>query len=205
VPARPIEERLNALPDSHLLESAAMTNRPFALPRILLAAIALVAESIHLGWEYSHGGVVAHHFLARADMPSVSNWWGLLLIPALTWFLAGRIERRLDSQQGGAVTVPPAVWAGFFGALAYGAVLALAFTFKFEGIGTIFLGIFALSLLFPTYRAEYVLGFVLGMAFTFGAILPTFIATIVAALSGLAHWLMKALWRYYLRLKMLGG
>jgi hypothetical protein len=175
------------------------------LPRAALAAIALIAELIHLGWEYSHGGVVAHHFMARADMPSVSNWWGLLLIPALTWFLAGRIGRRLSHEHGEAVQVPPAVWAGFFGALGYGAVLALAFTFKVEGIGTIFLGIFALSLIFPTYRAEYVLGFVLGMAFTFGAILPTFIATIVACLSALAHWLMGATRRSYLRLKMLGG
>lgn len=175
------------------------------MPRIILVAIALLAESIHLAWEYFHGGVVAHHFLARADMPSVSNWWGLLLIPALTWFLAGRIGRRLERQPGGAVQVPPAVWAGFIGALGYGAALALAFSFQFDGIGTIFLGIFALSLVFPTYRAEYVLGFVLGMAFTFGAILPTFIATIVAALSGLAHWLRSAGWRYYLRLKMPGG
>lgn len=182
-----------------------MSNRLSVLPRIVLVAIALLGESIHLGWEYFHGGVVAHHFLARADMPSVSNWWGLLLIPALTWWLAGRIGRRLDQQPGGAVQVPPAVWAGFFGALAYGAVLALAFTFKFEGIATIFLGIFALSLLLPTYRAEYVLGFVLGMAFTFGAILPAIIATVVAALSGLVHWLRGALWRYYLRLKMPGG
>ncbi len=182
-----------------------MPNSSSALPRITLAAIALLAEAIHLGWEYVHGGVVAHHFLARSDMPAVSNWWGLLLIPALTWFLVGRIGRRLSRQDGGAIVVPPAVWAGFFGALGYGALLALAFTFKFEGIGTIFLGMFALSLFIPTYRAEYVLGFVLGMAFTFGAILPTFIATIVAGLSGLAHWLIGAARRVYLRSKMLGG
>ncbi len=175
------------------------------LPRATLTAVALLAELIHLGWEYFHGGVVAHHFLARSDMPAMSNWWGLLLIPALTWFLLGRIERRLRLQEGSGTPVPAAVWMGFFGALGYGAVLALAFSFKFEGIATIFLGIFALSLFLPTYRAEYVLGFVLGMAFTFGAILPTFIASIVAALSWLAHWLMKATWRTYLRLKMLGG
>jgi hypothetical protein len=176
-----------------------------ALPRIALTVVALVAELIHLSWEYLHGGVVAHHFLARADMPSVSNWWGMLLIPALAWFLLGRIERRLVREEGGAAPVPPAVWAGFFGALAYGAVLALAFTFKFEGIATIFLGIFALSLFIPTYRAEYVLGFVLGMVFTFGAILPTIVASVVATLSGLAHWLMGFLWRCYLRSKMDAG
>ncbi len=182
-----------------------MPTSSLALPRRALTLLALVAELIHLSWEYTHGGVVAHHFLARADMPSVSNWWGMILIPALAWFLLGRIERRLERQQGGAAPVPPAVWAGLFGALAYGAVLALAFTFKYEGIATIFLGIFALSVFIPTYRAEYVLGFVLGMAFTFGAILPTIIATVVAALSGLVHWLMGLVWRFYLRSKMDAG
>jgi hypothetical protein len=182
-----------------------MQTRFSALPRLILTAIALLGELIHLGWEYSHGGVVAHHFLARADMPSVSNWWGVLLIPALTWFLLGRIGQRLAREEGGALQVPPAVWAGFFGALGYGAMMALAFTFKFDGIWIMFLGIFALSLVIPTYRAEYVLGFVLGMAFTFGAILPTVIASFVAVVSWLAHWLMQAIWRLYLRSKMLGG
>ncbi len=182
-----------------------MQTRPSALPRLTLTAVALIAELFHLAWEYFHGGVLAHHLLARADMPALSNWWGLILIPALTWFLVGRIERRLAREEGDISQLPPAVWTAFFGALGYGAVLALAFTFKFDGIATIFLGIFALSLFIPTYRAEYVLGFVLGMAFTFGAILPTFVASVVAALSGLAHWLMGLVWRFYLRSKMDAG
>lgn len=181
-----------------------MQLRPPALPRITLAAIALVAELLHLAWEYFHGGVVAHHLLNRADMPAISNWWGIVLVPVLTWFLVGRIARRLAGQEGGAMRVPPTVWAGFAGALAYGALLALSFKLKFGDTGIIFLGIFALSLIIPTYRAEYVLGFVLGMAFVFGAILPTIVASVVATIAALVHWLRRALWRWCLRFKAPG-
>jgi hypothetical protein len=175
-----------------------------ALPRITLAAAGLAAELLHLAWEYFHGGVMAHHFLNSKDMPAISNWWGVLLVPALTWFLAGRIERRLAGQEGGGLRVPPSIWAGFAGALAYGAMLALSFKLQVGDTGLIFLGIFALSLVLPTYRAEYVLGFVLGMAFTFGAILPTIIASVVAAISALVHWVLRAVWRWCLRLKEAG-
>ncbi|MEA0737090.1 hypothetical protein QYY77_13550 [Xanthomonas campestris pv. campestris] len=38
----------------------------------------------------------------------------------------------------------------------------------------------------PAYRAEYVFGFVLGMTFVFGAVLPTLFGLLVVAVSALA-------------------
>lgn len=157
--------------------NAVPTNRT----RVVVTAAALIFELAHLAWEHFNGGVLAHHLLNRADLPAISNWWGLLVIPALTWFLTGRIQRRI-SKRGVALT-------GFLGALAYGAMLALAFTLQHAALTYIFLALFAISVIVPTYRAEYVLGFVLGMTFTFGAVLPTIIALVIASFSRLVHLL----------------
>ena len=42
----------------------------------------------------------------------------------------------------------------------------------------------------PTYRAEYLFGFVLGMTFVFGSILPTLFGLLAVALSAAAHLLL---------------
>jgi hypothetical protein len=44
-----------------------------------------------------------------------------------------------------------------------------------------------LALIFPLYRAEFFLGFVIGLTYTFGAILPTFIASAFVGISYVAH------------------
>ena len=46
-------------------------------------AIALLLMVVQLVWEYSQGGVVSHHLLARKDMPAISNGWGLLVMPIM--------------------------------------------------------------------------------------------------------------------------
>lgn len=169
-----------------------MNALPAHVTRMILTALAFVFELAHLGWEHTHGGVVAHHILNRADLPAISNWWGALLIPVLTWYLVGHIHRRL-SQRG---ANKRAVIAGFLASLAYGAALALAFTTNQEVVTYLFLGLFIVSLLAPAYRAECVLGFVLGMSFTFGAVLPTIIAVVIATFSRLTHWLFGSVWRF---------
>ncbi len=40
--------------------------------RLGLAALALLAEALHLGWEALHGGIVSHHLLQRSDLPGLS-------------------------------------------------------------------------------------------------------------------------------------
>lgn len=158
--------------------------------RIGFTVAALLLEMAHLGLEYLNGGVPAHHLLNRADLPAISNWWGLVVIPALAWFLIGRVQRRIEKQnayQAGAPRIPAAVLIGFMASLAYGAALSFAFISNFEAISYVFLAAFAVSLLAPTYRAECILGFVLGMMFTFGAVLPTLIAAVIASFSRIAH------------------
>jgi hypothetical protein len=52
-------------------------------PMLVFAAAILAALLIF--WEYLNGGVVTHYPLADADNPGISNWWGLLTFPLLTW------------------------------------------------------------------------------------------------------------------------
>ena len=45
------------------------------------------------------------------------------------------------------------------------------------------LGLFPLAMFFPIYRAECLLGFVIGMTFTFGGVLPTVFGSILVLVS----------------------
>ncbi len=168
---------------------------PLSRQRIYLTVLVLAAELLHLAWEYWHGGVQRHHFLQRADMPAISNWWGLLLLPALTWFLSGRAQKRIASYaipEGTPSKATTSVIAGFVGALIVGIALSVAFTTGQNDIASaLFQGMLLIALLLPVYRAECLLGFVLAMTFTFGAVLPTMIGTIVAAISLVALMLSR--------------
>lgn len=78
--------------------------------------------------------------------------------------------------------------AGFAVALAFGIAIGVAFTSGHDSLTNhVFEAMIVLALLLPGYRAECVLGFVLGMTPTFGAVLPTAVACIVAAASAVAQ------------------
>ncbi len=164
--------------------------------RVLATTISAILEVAHLGWELTHGGVVSHHILNMPEMPAISNWWGLLLLPALTWFLTGRIQQRLNLKLEDRKSFAKqafAVLAGFLGSLVAALLLSLAFTTGNEDMASYLLfGMIAIALIVPVYRAECLLGFVLGMTFTFGVVLPTIVGSIIAAISAFMH---KGVWR----------
>ncbi|MDE3247386.1 MAG: hypothetical protein KGO82_01920 [Bacteroidota bacterium] len=142
------------------------------------AAIAVIVLTL-LGWQHFHGGVPAHHILARKDLPVISNWWGALLIPLLTWISLQRVKRRTQI-----ATTPGSnrkSWLIFFAGLGFGISIAIAFTNDFqpflENVPYILL---LLALLIPIFYAEFILGFVLGMSYTFGAVLPTIFVLVMA-------------------------
>jgi len=146
-------------------------------------SIAMVMALL-LAWQHVHGGVPAHHLLADPSLPTVSNWWGLLTLPLLAWFLLGRIDARRKADPASV----PRITAAFGGALLYGAALAALFAAGYTSVtDSMALVIFALALFLPLYRAEYVLGFVLGMTWSFGAILPMIAAAIFAGAGALLH------------------
>jgi hypothetical protein len=156
----------------------------------LTIAVALFMVVL-LGWQHLHGGVPAHHLLAREDLPAVSNWWGLLTLPVLAWFLLGRIERRREGGQGGT----RAMAAAFIASLLYGFTLALCFVAGKPEVSDIMAqGVFVIALFHPVYRAECVLGFVIGMSVFLGAILPMIAALVFAAVGALLYHAVRFVW-----------
>ena len=160
-----------------------------ARARVRITAIVAVAELAHLGWEHLHGGIASHHLFNRADLPAISNAWGAVFLPALAWFLAGIVLRRAVDRRAAR-----GIGIAFFGALAAGVTLSATFLGGHESAASaIFLGIGLSGLVLRVYRGEYVLGFVLGMTFAIGAMLPTLVASCIAALSAVVHLVLRPL------------
>jgi hypothetical protein len=154
-----------------------------------------LAQLAQLAWDDRHGGVPSHHLLNNPDWPAISNWWGALLLPLLTWVLLGRIMQRdagAAPDAGAAARRLRRSGALFGGALLFGILLSIAFTNGYDTVAaTLFLGMLASTLVVPLYRAEWVLGFVLGMAVTFGVVLPTVIGAVVAAVAALIQLVVR--------------
>ena len=150
--------------------------------------LAILVAAAHLCWEYTHGGVKSHHLLNRADFPAISNWWGLLVLPALGGLASWAVARRQAREPGAMSTALQA----FSGALLVGIALSTAFATGNEAMTSgIFLAALAAGLVLRTYRAEYIFGFVLGMTFVFGSVLPMIVAAVAAAISAVAHLVMR--------------
>ena len=147
-------------------------------------------------WNYFHGGVPSHHILAREDLPEFSNWWGGIALPLLTWFLLTRIQQRVLSGKGEEspllATLPKSILYAFVGALLFGILLSVFFTLHYTEIpGYMLQGLFLLALFLPLYRAEYILGFVIGMTYTFGGILPIGIGSIIALICAAIYLFLR--------------
>ena len=67
----------------------------------------------------------------------------------------------------------------FIRALVFGILLSVFFTMWSPAPGYMMLGAILLSFFFPLYRPEYLLGFILGMSYTFGANLPIIVSLIL--------------------------
>jgi len=168
-----------------------MSEKVFFKTRLYFTGVVTIAIWSLLAWNYYHGGVPSHHILHRDDLPAISNWWGGLVLPLLTWFLLYRIQNRLLRNNVEKSKVPKRrsnIFYGFAGALFLGILLSVLFIFDYSAIsGYLFIGLFLLALFFPVYRAECVLGFVIGMTFTFGAVLPTAVGSILALIGAILY------------------
>jgi hypothetical protein len=147
--------------------------------RANFTSIVTLAALAHLAWEYFNDGIRSHHFLGDPQFPAMHNAWGVLILPLLAWIASGALEKRGPSRP---------VVIGFMGALTFGAALAFSFFMGWMTAATaLFFSAFLLSLLFPVYRGECILGFVLGMTITFGPFIPTAFAIAFAAVSATVH------------------
>jgi hypothetical protein len=168
-----------------------MNEKMFFKTRLYFTGIITIAIWSLLSWNHFHGGVPSHHILDNENLPAISNWWGGLLLPLLTWFLLYRIQKRLiheNDEQSKKSKSSITILYGFIGALLFGILLSAFFTFGYSDIpGYMLLGLLLLALCFPVYRAECILGFVIGMTFTFGAVLPTAVGSLLALISAVLY------------------
>lgn len=175
----------------------------YRLP-VLVALAALLFTAAHLGYEYLNGGVRGHHVLNRADMPLISNWLGVLVLPLLGWALGIRLRNQLNAV--GERTSTRVICLGFAAALLYGAALAISFERDASTVtSSLFFALFVVAVVLPIYRAEYILGFVMGMTVTFGGVLPALISVIFVTTSFVVRYLLRMLVSAVRRRRVVGA
>jgi hypothetical protein len=159
--------------------------------RIVFTVVLTVLVLAWLIWDYYHGGVPVHHLLHRDDLPGFSNWWGVLLLPVLSWFLLYRIQKR-DKLKEKERNNKSTAFYGFIGALFTGIFFSILFSYGFENVlGYFMLVLLSIGLFLPTYRSEYLLGFILGMTYIFGSVLSTIIGSVLALAGLLMHEVIR--------------
>ena len=157
--------------------------------RIGLTVTATLAIWSLLVWQHFHGGVAAHHLLRNPDLPRISDWYGGLLLPVLTWFLLSLTRRRVKAAESpGLMPGLMPVIVGLMAGLAYGLAMAITFLSGNESVTSyLFFGLLPLALLLPVYRPECLLGFVLGMSTAFGVVLPTLFGLLMMLATFVIH------------------
>lgn len=157
--------------------------------RILITVLVTLLIWAHILWDYTHGGIPVHHILHSKDMPGIPNWWGAIVLPIFTYFLLFRIDKRLKRPEStdSLKQVILRVLAGVIFAVS----ISVCFMNGIDVIDYIMGFIFILSFIFSLYKSEYLLGWVLGSAFSFGAILPMAFGSILSLLFLLTYKLSR--------------
>ena len=160
--------------------------------RVIFTVIVTILIWVNLVWDYFHGGVPTHHILQREDLPGMSNWWGGIVLPLITWFLLYLIQKRMNEDEKSNINSNSNhILYSFLGAFLFGILLSIFFTIGSDIPGYMMIGIMPLSFFIPLYRPEYLLGFVLGMTYTFGPILPIIVAIILTVIFIISYKLIR--------------
>ncbi len=164
--------------------------------RLYFTAFILAAIWSLLIYDHLYEGVPSHHILQREDLPAFSNWWGGLLLPLITWFLLWRIQKRAKNSPEDSNALSKVFYA-FTAALVFGILLSVFFTFNYEEMPVYMLGaLFIGALFFPIYIPECFLGFIIGMTFTFGGVLPIIIGSILSLVGVFLYWVVRPAIRF---------
>jgi len=160
---------------------------------LLTVAVALTVWGV-LIWQYFHDGVPRHYLLHSSDMPSVSNWWGAILLPLLTWVCITRLN---DS---GELKSARAVLAGFFAAIIYGILLSVAFMKGHEETVSLMPpALLAVAFFVPIYQPQFFLGFIFGLITTFGAFLSAAFSVVIGLVSFVIYRYLRPFAGYFAR------
>lgn len=160
--------------------------------RLFFTGILTLIIWTFLAWDYFHEGVPTHHILHRQDLPGISNWWGGIVLPLLIWFLLHLIQTSMNQNEKSNIKFKPIHFVyRFCGALLFATSLSIFFTIGSNLPIYMMLAIIILSFFVPLFQPEYLLGFVLGMTYTFGTMLPILIGSILTLIFLISNKLMR--------------
>lgn len=164
-----------------------MNTQAMVKNKSIFVIIVATLTGLHVLWDYYNGGIPTHHILASEDFPGISNLWGVLAVPILAWFLISLIQKRIKKNNERVSNTEKdliKIRNGFIGALIFGITMSIFWEIGLEDIlqYLIFLPII-ISLFTPVHLPEHFLGFVIGMTYTFGGILPIGFGIIILIMS----------------------
>lgn len=123
-------------------------------------------------------------------MPKISNWWGLLSIPILTWLSLSIIQKRKNKNHE-EKTVSRFEIYGFWGGFLFGVALTILFYNESGFSNYLLLLTFVFALFIPIYKPEYYLGFILSMLYGFGGVLPAVIGLLLIAIYAIEYHVIR--------------
>ncbi len=148
--------------------------------RILITTVVTFLVWGHIAWDYAHDGIPVHYILHSKDMPGIPNWWGAIVLPFFTYFLLFRMSKRLKETENKESL--KLIGLRFLGGILFAVSISVSFMNGIDITDYIMGLIFLLAFFFPLYKSEYLLGWVLGSSFSFGAIIPIGFGSILALL-----------------------
>jgi len=153
----------------------------------------------HVVWDYFDTGIPTHYLFQDENMPGIPNWLGALVLPFFTWFLLGRIQKRMNRSNSDETLKK--IGFRFLAALLFAITISICFLNDIMIVDYIMGTIFLLAFIFPLYKSEYLLGWVVGAAYTFGAIIPIAFGGLLVfnffLLSLLGKWIRVIIQKYY--------
>lgn len=172
-----------------------MKSKSIVSRKVLIIVGSLILTALFILREYFDGGVITHHLLADPEMPGASNWWGLLTVPLLAWIVLWFIGLRINKNGGSETDTTnenAVIIKRFLTALGFGGLISVLWILDQEAIlPYLILLPVAVSLFIRVYWPECLLGFVIGMMYGFGGILPILVGLVLMLLSFLVFQLIR--------------
>lgn len=122
--------------------------------------------------EHSRGGVNSYHPLGNEDLPKISNWLSLLMIPVFSWLTLSSLQKRNRIENNTQKPISKSQFYAFIGAVLFGVLTTIEFYSELGISKHLLFFTIVLAFFVPIYRAEYYFGYVLGMIYGFGGVLP---------------------------------
>lgn len=146
-----------------------------------LALIVAVIQLIILLWQTFYLKVPNYHLLHDPELPSVSNWWNLLVLPLMTLICLKITQTRILKNQKNHAEANTSALIGLVFAFNFGATVAGSYHLGMTAYVWMLLAALPIvSLFVRIYHAECILGLVFSISFVFGALSSLCFALCVA-------------------------